>query len=159
FTRRRFLATGAAMAAFPGAGTQVSAQGAWPNRPIKAIVGYPAGGQTDLFARNYGDYLAKQLRQPVLVENKAGAGGTIAAVEVKRAAPDGHTLMFTISTTMIANRMLMKNVAYDADKDFVLISIMPAGSLPLVASEKTGAKNLSEFVEYAKKAQKVSVGT
>jgi tripartite-type tricarboxylate transporter receptor subunit TctC len=159
FTRRRFLASGAALAAFPGAGTQVSAQGAWPNRPIKAIVGYPAGGQTDLFARTYGDYLAKQLRQPVLVENKAGAGGTIAAVEVKRAPPDGYTLMFTISTTMIANRALMKNIAYDADKDFVLISIMPAGSIPLIAGEKTGAKNLNEFIEFARKAPKVSVGT
>ena len=159
FTRRRFLATGAAVAAFPGVGTQASAQAGWPSKPIKIIVGYPAGGQTDLFARTYGDYLAKQLRQPVLVENKAGAGGTIAAVEVKRAPADGYTLMFTISTTVIANRALMKNIAYDTDKDFILLSIMPAGSIPMMAAEKTGAKNLKEFVEYARRASKVSVGT
>ena len=115
-------------------GTQASAQAAWPNKPIKIIAGYPAGGQTDLFARTYGDVISKKIGQPIVVENKAGAGGTVAALEVKRAAPDGYTWQFTISTTMIMNRVLMKEVPYDADKDFILISIMPAGSLPLVAS-------------------------
>jgi tripartite-type tricarboxylate transporter receptor subunit TctC len=157
-TRRKFIATGSAVAALPFLGADASAQ-AWPVRPIKIVAGYPAGGQTDLFARTYGDFIAKQLGQPVLVENKAGAGGTVAAVDVKRAPPDGYTLMFTISTTMIMNRALMKNLAYDAEKDFQLISIMPAGSLPFVVSPKTGAKNLSEFIEYARKNQRVSVGT
>ena len=67
--------------------------------------------------------------------------------------------MFTISTTMIMNRVLIKNLGYDADKDFTLVSIMPAGSLPFVAAEKTGAKTLKEFVDYAKKAEKVNIGT
>ena len=158
-TRRKFIATGTAAAALPFLGTDASAQ-AWPARPIKIVAGYPAGGQTDLFARTYGDYIAKQLGQPVLVENKAGAGGTVAAVDVKRAPPDGSTLMFTISTTMIMNRALMKNLAYDAEKDFQLISIMPSGSLPLVVSPKTGAKTLPEFIEYARRnPNKVSLGT
>jgi tripartite-type tricarboxylate transporter receptor subunit TctC len=95
----------------------------------------------------------------VTVENKAGASGSVAAVEAKRAAPDGYTLMFTISTTMIMNRILIKDIPYDAEKDFTLVSIMPAGSLPFVAGEKTGAKTLAEFVAYAKKAEKVNVGT
>ncbi|ETR77339.1 hypothetical protein X566_06650 [Afipia sp. P52-10] len=158
-TRRHLLAAGAAAATLPLVGRQASAQGAWPNKPIKIVAGYPAGGQTDLYARSYGEYLAKQLGQPVLVENKAGAGGTVAAIDVKRAAPDGYTLMFTISTTMIMNRVLLKNIAYDADKDFALISIMPSGSLPLVASQKSGAKTLKEFIDYAKKTDKVSIGT
>jgi tripartite-type tricarboxylate transporter receptor subunit TctC len=157
-TRRKFIATGSAAATLPFLGVDASAQ-AWPVRPIKIVAGYPAGGQTDLFARTYGDHIAKQLGQPVLVENKAGAGGTVAAVDVKRAAPDGYTLMFTISTTMIMNRALMKNLAYDAERDFTLISIMPSGSLPLVVSPKTGAKSLAEFVDYARKNPKVSVGT
>jgi tripartite-type tricarboxylate transporter receptor subunit TctC len=157
-TRRKFIATGSAVAALPFLGADASAQ-AWPVRPIKIVAGYPAGGQTDLFARTYGDFIAKQLGQPVLVENKAGAGGTVAAVDVKRAPPDGYTLMFTISTTMIMNRALMKNLAYDAEKDFTLISIMPSGSLPMVASQKSGAKNLKEFVDYCKKNDKVSIGT
>ena len=67
--------------------------------------------------------------------------------------------MFTISTTMIMNRVLIKDIPYDAEKDFVLVSIMPAGSLPFVAGEKTGARTLAEFVAYAKKAEKVNVGT
>jgi tripartite-type tricarboxylate transporter receptor subunit TctC len=158
-TRRRFMAAGAAAATLPIVGSGASAQGAWPNKPIKLIAGYPAGGQTDLFSRTYGDYISRQLGQPVLVENKAGAGGTVAALEVKRAAPDGYTLMMTISTTMIMNRVLMKNIGYDAEKDFSLISIMPSGSLPLVASEKSGVKNLKEFIDYARKTEKVSIGT
>ena len=129
------------------------------NRPIKIIAGYPAGGQTDLFARTYGEYIRSETGQNVVVENKAGASGSVAAVEAKRAAPDGYTLMFTISTTMIMNRVLIKDIPYDAEKDFVLVSIMPAGSLPFVAGEKTGAKTLAEFVAYAKKAEKVNIGT
>ena len=157
-TRRRLIATGAAAATIPLLGTQANAQ-AWPSKPIKIIAGYPAGGQTDLFARTYGDYLAQKLGQPVIVENKPGAGGTVAAVETKRAAPDGYTIMFTISTTMIMNRALYKNVPYDADKDFILLSIMPAGSICFAVGTKTGATNLKEFVEYAKKTGKVSIGT
>jgi len=157
-TRRTFIAAGSAAATLPLWGASVSAQ-AWPARPIKIVAGYPAGGQTDLFARTYGDFIAKQVGQPVLVENKAGAGGTVAAVDVKRAQGDGYTLMFTISTTMIMNRALMKNLAYDADKDFTLISIMPSGSLPLIVSAKTGAKTLAEFVDYARRTPKVSIGT
>jgi tripartite-type tricarboxylate transporter receptor subunit TctC len=159
FTRRSFLATGAAAATLPLIGTQASAQAAWPNKPIKIIAGYPAGGQTDLFARTYGDVISKVVGQPIVVENKAGAGGTVAALEVKRAAPDGYTWQFTISTTLIMNRVLMKEVPYDTEKDFIIISIMPAGSLPLVASAKTGAKNIKEFIDYCRKNDKVSIGT
>ncbi|MGH6643549.1 MAG: tripartite tricarboxylate transporter substrate binding protein, partial [Bradyrhizobium sp.] len=106
-----------------------------------------------------GEYIRATTGQSVTVENKAGASGSVAAVEAKRAAPDGYTLMFTISTTMIMNRVLIKDIPYDADKDFTLVSIMPAGSLPFVAGEKTGAKTLAEFVAYAKKAEKVNIGT
>jgi tripartite-type tricarboxylate transporter receptor subunit TctC len=158
-TRRHFIATGAAAAALPLVGARAEAQAGWPNKPIKIIAGYPAGGQTDLFARTYGDVISKKIGQPIIVENKAGAGGTVAALEVKRAPADGYTWQFTISTTLIMNRALMKEVPYDTEKDFILISIMPSGSLPLVAANKTGAKNLKEFVDYCKKTDKVSVGT
>lgn len=159
FTRRSFLATGAAVATLPLIGTQASAQAAWPSKTIKIIAGYPAGGQTDLFSRTYGDVISKKIGQPIVVENKAGAGGTLAAVEVKRAPADGYTWQFTISTTLIMNRVLMKDIPYDTEKDFTLISIMPSGSLPLVASARTGAKSIKEFVDYCKKTEKVSVGT
>ena len=116
--RRTFLAAGAAAAALPAFTVEVLAH-AYPNKPIRIVVGYPAGGQTDIIARTYGEYISRQLGQPVVVENKAGAGGILGAVEVKRAAPDGYTLMVTISTTMIQNRVTVKNLPYDADKDFV----------------------------------------
>ena len=158
-SRRHFIGSAAAASAIPLIGPPAHAQTGWPTRQIKIIAGYPAGGQTDLFARTYGEYIRSETGQNVVVENKAGASGSVAAVEAKRAAPDGYTLMFTISTTMIMNRVLMKDIPYDAEKDFVLVSIMPAGSLPFVAGEKTGAKTLAEFVAYAKKAEKVNVGT
>ncbi len=77
---------------------------------------------------------------------------------MKTAPADGYTLMFTITTTMVMNRVLYKSLPYDPDKDFVLIAYMPSGGLPLVASKATGATNLKEFAEYARK-NKVSFGT
>jgi tripartite-type tricarboxylate transporter receptor subunit TctC len=158
FTRRQLLGAGAA-GTLASIGMPALAQPAWPNKPVRVIAGYPAGGQTDLFARSYGEYISQQTGQPWLVENRPGAGGSIAAGELKRAAPDGYTLMFTISTTVIMNRVLYKSLPYDTDRDFVIVSIMPAGSLPTVAATKTGATNLKEFVAYAKKAGKVNIGT
>jgi hypothetical protein len=122
--RRRFLAAGAMAATLPLAGTRAEAQAAYPNKPIKIVVGYPAGGQTDIIARTYGEFVSRQLGQPVVVDNKAGAGGIIGAVEVKRAPADGYTLMCTISTTLVQNRVTVKNLPYDADKDFTLISAL-----------------------------------
>jgi tripartite-type tricarboxylate transporter receptor subunit TctC len=156
-TRRTLIRTGAAAATLPLIGAPAIAQG-WPNKPIKFVVSYPAGGLTDIFARAYGDYVSKQAGQTVVVENKAGAGGTVGALDAKRAAADGHTLLFTISTTMIMNKVLYKNLPYDPDKDFVLISYMPSGSLPFIVNAETGATNLKEFAEYAKKT-KTNVGT
>ena len=158
-SRRHFIASTAAASALPLIGSGAHAQTDWPNKQIKIISGYPAGGQTDLFARAYGEYIRGATGASVVVENKAGASGSVAAVEFKRAAPDGYTLMFTISTTLIMNRLLIKDIAYDTDKDFIIVSIMPSGSLPFVVAEKTGAKTLDEFVAYARRTEKVSVGT
>ena len=129
-TRRTLLRAGAASATLPFIGAPAIGQGAWPNKPIRVVVSYPPGGATDIFARAYGDYISKVVGQPVVVENKAGAGGTVGAVEVKRAPADGYTILFTISTTMIMNKVLYKSLPYDPDKDFVLLSVMPAGCLP-----------------------------
>src|SRR4030095_9156145 len=145
-SRRRFIGSAAAASTSPLRGPSAHAQTDWPTKPIRIIAGYPPGGQTDLFARTYGEYIRGETGQNVTVENKAGASGSVAAVEAKRAAPDGYTLMFTISTTMIMTRVLIKDIPYDADKDFTLVSIMPSGSLPFVASEKTGGNTLVEFV-------------
>jgi tripartite-type tricarboxylate transporter receptor subunit TctC len=122
------------------------------------ICAYPAGGGSDALARAFSDFLSKQLGQPFVVENKAGASGSVAALEVKRAPPDGYTLMYTISTTMVLNKVLYKNLQYDTDKDFDLISYVPVPGLPLMAATSTGAKTLKQFVEFARK-EKCNVGT
>jgi tripartite-type tricarboxylate transporter receptor subunit TctC len=93
-----------------------------------------------------------------VVENKSGAGGSVAALDVKRAAPDGYTLMYTISNAMTTNKVLYKNLQYDPDKDFDLISYIPVAGLPLVVSSNTGCKTFAEFVTFAK-TEKVNVGT
>jgi tripartite-type tricarboxylate transporter receptor subunit TctC len=157
-TRRRILASGAALATLPLLGDRVLAQAWRPTKPVRVVCGYPAGGGSDALARAFADFLSKNLGQPFVVENKAGAGGTVAAVEVKRAAPDGYTLMYTISTTMIMNKVLYRNLQYDPDKDFDLISYVPVPGLPLVVSTQTGCQNLAEFVAFARK-EKTNVGT
>jgi tripartite-type tricarboxylate transporter receptor subunit TctC len=131
---------------------------AWPSKPIRIVCGYPAGGLTDIFARGYGEFISQKTGQPVVVENKAGASGAIAAEQVKGAAPDGYTLMFTISTTMIMNKVLFKKLPYDPDKDFALISFLNAGHLPMIINKNVPARNVAEFADYARN-NKVSLGT
>jgi tripartite-type tricarboxylate transporter receptor subunit TctC len=131
---------------------------AWPSKPIRIVCGYPAGGLTDIFARGYGEFISQKTGQPVVVENKTGASGAIAAQQVKGAAPDGYTLMFPISTTMIMNKVLFKNLPYDPDKDFALISWLNAGHLPMIINKNVPARNVAEFADYARN-NKVSLGT
>ncbi len=156
-TRRDVLRYGSAAVAASALSAPAVAQ-AWPSKPIRIICGYPPGGLTDVFARAYGEYIAQKTGQSVFVENKTGASGAIAAEMVKSAAPDGYTLMWTISTTMIMNKVLFKKLPYDPDKDFVLISWMNAGHLPMVINKNVPATNLKEFVAWARD-NKVSMGT
>src|SRR5918993_4789445 len=89
FDRRHFIAGGTAAAAMPFLSRGASALAAWPSRQIRMVCSYPAGGQTDLLARAFGDYIARQVGQNVIIENKAGASGSIGAQEVARAGPGG----------------------------------------------------------------------
>ena len=159
FNRRHFIAAGTAAAAMPFLSRGASAQAAWPSRQIRMICSYPAGGQTDLLARAFGEFISKQVGQTVVIENKAGASGSIGAAEVARAEPDGHTILCSISTTFIMNRVMMKNPGYDMDKDLTLVSVIPGAGLLLIASQKSGVKTLDEFVAFARKSGKVNFGT
>jgi tripartite-type tricarboxylate transporter receptor subunit TctC len=159
FNRRHFIAAGTAALAMPVLARNASAQAAWPSRQIRMICSYPAGGQTDLLARAFGDYIAKQVNQTVIIENKAGASGSLGAAEVARAEPDGHTILCSISTTYVMNRVMMKNPGYDMDKDLTLVSVIPGAGLLLVANPKTGVKSLEDFVAFARKSGKVNFGT
>jgi tripartite-type tricarboxylate transporter receptor subunit TctC len=156
-SRRTMVGTGLAAGASLALPGSAQAQ-AWPARPIKFVVTFPPGGLTDLFARAYGDYISQKTGQPVVVENKGGAGGIIGAQSVKAAPADGYTLMFTISTTMIMNRVLYKSLPYDPDKDFVLISSMNSGGLFFTVQKSLGITKLPDVFEYAKK-NKLVFGT
>ena len=157
--RRHFIAAGTAATAMPFLSRRAWSQAAWPSRQIRMICSYPAGGQTDLLARAFGDFIAKQVGKIIIIENKAGAAGSIGAAEVARAAPDGHTILCSISTTYVMNRVMMKNPGYDMDKDLTLVSVIPGAGLPLVASATSGVKTLDEFVAFARKSGKVNFGT
>jgi tripartite-type tricarboxylate transporter receptor subunit TctC len=159
FNRRQFIAAGTAAAAAPFLLRDASAQAAWPSRQIRMIVSYPAGGQTDLLARAFGEFISRQVGQTVVIENKAGASGSIGAAEVARAAPDGHTILCSISTTYVMNRVMMKNPGYDMDKDLTLVSTIPGAGLLLVSSLESGVKSLDEFVAFARKKGQVNFGT
>jgi tripartite-type tricarboxylate transporter receptor subunit TctC len=156
--RRQFVTAAAGATALLAAPSILRAN-TWPNKPIKILAGSAAGGQTDQFSRVYGEYLSRELGQTVVVENKAGAGGAVAAMELKRSDPDGHTLMVCNTTAYMLNPVLIKDVKYDVSQDFAWVAVMPGGSLPFVVSEKVGAKTLADFIAYAKKTEKVNIGT
>jgi tripartite-type tricarboxylate transporter receptor subunit TctC len=160
-TRRQILrasaaATVASVSAFPGA--PAIAEAPWPNRTIKIVCSYPPGGLTDVFARAYGDFIAQKTGQTVVVENKTGASGAIGAEQVKNAAADGYTLLWTNSTTMIQNKVLFRKLPYDPDRDFALVSWMNAGHLPTIVNKNVPATNIAEFADYARK-NKTSMAT
>ena len=157
--RRHFMAAGTAAAATPWLSRGASAQAAWPSRNIRMVCSYPAGGQTDLLARAFGDFITRQVGKNVVIENKAGASGSIGAADVARAEPDGHTILCSISTTYVMNRVMMKNPGYDMDRDLTLVSVIPGAGLLLIASPKSGVTTLDEFVAYARKSGKVNFGT
>jgi tripartite-type tricarboxylate transporter receptor subunit TctC len=158
FTRRSFIAAGTTALALPALHTSASAQ-AWPSKPIRIVVPYPAGGQTDGLGRAFGDFLTRQLGQVAVVDNKAGGGGVIGVTEVKRSAPDGTTILCTISSSLIQNRLTVKDLPYDPEKDFIYLTMVSGLGGPVVAAEKTGATNLKEFLDYAKKVDKVNWGS
>lgn len=158
FSRRSFMAAGATTVALPALLTEASAQG-FPSKPIRIVVPYPAGGQTDGIGRVFGDYLTRQLGQPAVVDNKAGGGGVLGVTDVKRAPPDGHTILCTISSSLIQNRLTVKDLPYDPEKDFIYLTMVSGLGGPVVAADKTGATTLKEFLDYAKKVDKVNWGS
>jgi len=127
-----------------------AAQGAsFPDRPVKIIVGYPAGSGNDLIARAVGNRLAELWKQPVIVENKVGASGQIGAESVARATPDGYTLLLTGSSHLIQVAVARKG-PYKAVDDFTPISVVGTGPLILEVNN-SGAKTLPDFIAQAKK--------
>ena len=123
----------------------------FPNKPITIVVPFAAGSGTDTQARVVGQAIAKEFKATVLVENKAGASGFIAAQHVARAAPDGYTVLMTTNTTHAANEHLFKKLPYDPVKDFTPISLMGLGYMYLVVRQDSPVKSVADLVAQAKK--------
>ena len=138
------------------------AQG-WPSHPIRLIVPFPPGGGTDLVGRSAGARLSEGLGQPVVVENKPGAGGTIGASEVAKSAPDGYTIGVATSSTHPAAVALQKNVPYDPVTSFAPITEIGQTSFVLLGTPGLPANNVAELIAYAKanpgKLNVANVGT
>jgi tripartite-type tricarboxylate transporter receptor subunit TctC len=122
----------------------------YPDRPIRLIAPFPAGGLADVLARAVGDQLTKSLGQPVVVENRAGAGGNTGAAAVATAAPDGYTLLMSSAGILTANPFLYSKMPFDVETAFVPISNVAEMSMLLVVHPKLEAKTLKEFVALAK---------
>lgn len=123
---------------------------AYPDRPIRIIAPFPAGGLVDVLARAVGEEMAKSLGQPVIVENKPGAGGNLGAAMVANAAPDGYTLMMTSPGIQSINQFLYKEMPFDPDKAFTPISLVADMPMLVIVSPKTGFKTLKDLIAAAK---------
>jgi tripartite-type tricarboxylate transporter receptor subunit TctC len=129
---------------------QAQAQG-YPSKPITIVVPFPPGGGVDVLTRAIGVKLSERWKQPVVVENKAGAGSAIGAAHVAKAAPDGYTLLATTNQTMVGNRFLYKQLSYDPDKSFAPITMMVKADQLIVANAQFPASTLKEAVELARR--------
>jgi len=147
----RLLVTGIALMAAAAAHGQTAAKpAAWPAKPIRIIVAFPPGGLTDAYARMYAEQLTAKLGQSVVVENKPGAGAIIGIEAVAKSPPDGYTLLMTTSGTVWQNRVLYTKLPYNLDRDLTPIALFPSGPLVVAVSEKVSARNMLEFIAYAK---------
>jgi len=139
-----------ALAALASTSALAQPDPAYPTRPITILVGFPAGQATDLLARAYGEKLAQQLGQPVIVDNRSGQGGSIALAQLKRAPADGYTLGLMASASLVTNPHLYKHVGYDSLTDFAPIALIANGPEVLVANASMPFSNVKEFIAYAK---------
>ncbi|GKS77387.1 tripartite tricarboxylate transporter substrate binding protein [Acidovorax sp. SUPP950] len=125
------------------------AQDAYPSKPVKLIVPFGAGGITDVVARLVGQKLGEELRQPVVIENRAGAGGNIAAQALAQAAPDGYTLLLGTVGTQVVNKMIYNKLTYDS-ATFTPISLVSNSPYVLAVGDIPGVTDLKGLVAYAK---------
>lgn len=146
--RRHFLLTSAAAAALPGTAL---AQGApWPARPVRMLIAYPPGGSTDVAGRMLAEALGRRLGQQIVVENRAGAGGTVGATAVVRAEPDGYTLLLAAAPEVAIAPITMKAMPYDPVRDLQPITLVGQVPFLLVVNPSLPVHTLEEFIAYAK---------
>jgi len=123
---------------------------AYPNRPIRIVIGFAPGTATDNLARPLAELMSADLKQPIIIDNKPGAQGSIAAEHVAKAAPDGYTLLAGSSTTQAANPSLFKQLTYDPRNDFAAITRMGSIAQVMVVNNDVPAQTVAEFVAWVK---------
>jgi tripartite-type tricarboxylate transporter receptor subunit TctC len=143
--KRRSLVVGAL-----GLGAGVAKAQSWPTKPIRMLVPYSPGATGDIGGRLYGEELGKSLGQTVVIENKTGAGGTIAMAELARATPDGYTLGVIAQGLLVYNIGLYKNPGYDPFKDLIILSINFSVANVLIVHPSNPAKTVADVVEQAR---------
>ena len=155
-TTRRYLFALACTALSVG----VAHAQAYPNKPITFVVPFAAGSATDNLARVIAEKLGASLKQPVVIDNKAGASGFIAAQQVAKAKPDGYTVFITANTTHASNSALFKTLPYDPVKDFEPVATLGTVPLAVVVHPSVPAKNMAELIAYGKaNPGKISFGS
>jgi tripartite-type tricarboxylate transporter receptor subunit TctC len=147
FDRRRFIACSLATALAPW---EARAQGPWPSKPFRLIVPGGPGGVTDIRARWIASRLSPILGQPVIVENKPGAGGILGMEAAARAEPDGYTMAIVHQGTMAVNPFIYPKLSYDPLRDFIPLTPLGIGSLALVVRPDLEARNVAELVSLAR---------
>jgi tripartite-type tricarboxylate transporter receptor subunit TctC len=145
-------------------GTCLTSATAWaqafPSRPVRIVISFPAGGSTDLLARVLAERLQSRLSQPVVVDNRPGGNSVIAAEFVAKSQPDGHTLFMALDATMSLNPLLYSKLPYDPERDFTPISHIASQPYFIVASAKAPVRTFPEILAYAKaNPGKLSYGT
>ena len=146
--------------AIAGSAAAAQAQPAWPTKPIKILVGYAPGGSTDVTARIIGQALSERLGQPVIIENRPGAAGNIAAEAAAKADPDGYTITMSTSSTFATNPSLYKSLPFDVQADFAPITLTAFIPNLLVVNPSVPANNVAELIAYLKaNPDKVNFGS
>jgi tripartite-type tricarboxylate transporter receptor subunit TctC len=147
---RRALAACGIVLALALAAAPAGAAGDYPSRPVHLIVPFPPGGGADILARTVMPRIEKTLGQPIVIENKPGAGGNVGAEYVARAAPDGYTLLYGTNGTHAINATLYRNLRFDPAKDFVPVSRMTTIAAMLIVNPKFPPTTVEELIRYAK---------
>lgn len=142
-----------------GAAGLAQAQANYPDKPIRIILGFAPGAITDTVARTIGNQMSKNMGQPVVVENRAGAGGTVASEAVARAPADGYTLLLGEAGGMSINPLLMPNLSYNPERDFVPITQAVNLPLVLVAHPGTNLKSVGDLAAYGTANRGLNYGT
>lgn len=157
--RRQLLLAFVATTLSAGALMPASAQ-EWPTKPIRLIVPFPAGGGTDIIGRVVGNKLSDQLKQPVIVENKPGAGGNLGVDVAAKSAPDGYTMVLGQTSNLAINPSLYKSLPYDPVKDLIPVALLADAPLVLVVAQDSKFKTLAEIIAAAKaKPDSLSFGS